>query len=575
MLPAIPQQEKTQEPTTSEGDGRLPPRQTEPLPETTPTRQLPPTEALPPTYTPTLYEETTQTPTFTQTTRNTPTPTGTFEQETVEEPGTTATEQAITELPESKQEETIATESTSPEPSITATIFDADITATSQVVVPAGPTKTPTIHPQPEEPPFSQEEILLGIGITAGVLIAGLGAGFGIAIVNRRKKKTPLLFAEDCEAIRARNRKLLKKLKEQGKQTKKAQRDEKKAWDKYHKQLRQPITDTEDSIKGLEAQRKRIYDQWKNTEQQYRRMLNSRGLGLGARARLWRKLPPLYLDMRRKTSQVERQINKLKKQGHVDKKRKIQAREKARADFQAAGSKLRHTYKGQLETLRQLSNLFENFGHCKDCCELEKIVADLRKQIKNLDAQCKRLKKEQADAEKREKRLLDESHQAAQAATKGKENQDPQKAYQEAKQKLIDYINKSNLKDIGATTNLAEAKKWDSYIGENVGQDVVVYAKDYTAWRTLRDYIQSERHKIKQLRQELQRARKILRERDKSIGARNQETRRKYELAKDANSERLWCINPKGSYNRRNDFLLRLMVRKPGSYQAFPNGSCY
>jgi len=38
---------------------------------------------------------------------------------------------------------------------------------------------------------------------------------------------------------------------------------------------------------------------------------------------------------------------------------------------------------------------------------------------------------------------------------------------------------------------------------------------------------------------------------------------------------RLWCINPKGSYNRRNDFLLRLMVRKPGSYQAFPNGSCY
>jgi len=39
--------------------------------------------------------------------------------------------------------------------------------------------------------------------------------------------------------------------------------------------------------------------------------------------------------------------------------------------------------------------------------------------------------------------------------------------------------------------------------------------------------------------------------------------------------KRLWCINPKGSYNRRNDFLLRLMVRKPGSYQAFPNGSCY
>jgi len=552
IQPAIPQQEKTEEAPSSDDDGRLPSRTTQPPP---------PPEVIPPTHPPTIFKEATATPTFTQTIKSTPSPSATLEQETEEVPSSTATEQEITESPETGQGEPVATEYPPPEPSITETVFDADLTATSQVIIPSGPTKTPTIHPQSEEPLFSQEEILLGVGVTAGVVIAGLGAGIGILLVNRRKKKTPPLFAEDCEAIRARNKKLLKKLKEIGKQAKKAQRDEQTTWDKYRKLLRQPIIDTDEAIQALEAQRKRIYEQWKNTEQQYRRTLNSQGLGRGAKARLWRRLPPLYLDMRRKAAIIERQINKLKKQGHIDKKRKIQARENARTASRSAAAKLRHLYKQQFETLRLLRDLFAKFGHCKDCCELEKIVADLKEQIKDLEAQCKKLEKEQADAEKREKHLLDESHQATRAAAKGKGNQDPQKAYQEAKQKLIDFINRSNLKDIGATTDLTEAKKWNSYIGEDVDQDVLVYARDYTAWRTLRDYLQSERYKIKQLRQELQRARQMLKERDKSIEAGNRDAKRKYEMAKDANSEKKLLRERQGDCKRFLQELEELLNR--------------
>lgn len=517
ILPIVPQQEKTEEIPTSEDDGRLPLRTTQPPTE----QQPPPTEVIPPTHTPTIFKEATATPTFTQTAKITPSPSGTLEQETEEVPSTTATERKITESPEVGQGEPAVTESPSPEPSITETVFGADSTATSQVVGPSGPTKTPTIYPQPKEAFFSQDEILLWAGVTAGAIIIGAGLGVGIYLSNKRKKKPkPFPVSEvDCVAIRERNKKLLNDLQQSRIALEKASKEEKDKWNAYKRLLRKPVSAQDITLEDLERERKAEWERYRKEMNWVKRVKAG-----------WKTANYTIRRFGQRLQKLNRQINELVRGQQKAKDTLYKAREQAKEGLHTASKEYKEAISKHKQLLHQLVEVFQKYSKCKDCCELKKLISDLQKEISALEKRSKQYQKDIDQAGKREqaeRKAAEAAGLATGVAAQSSTPQDKQKAYDQAKrnyeaskQALKDFIDK-HMHHSGITTDPKIGTSWKGHQMISLDKDgeVAAYAKDQSAEKMLILVLERGKAKLQKLIDEASQARNIFEQQQKLLRA--------------------------------------------------------
>lgn len=218
-------------------------------------------------------------------------------------------------------------------------------------------------------------------------------------------------------------------------------------------------------------------------------------------------------------------------------KAKRRTREDARQAFKAAAKQHREIYRQRREILEKLRGLFDKHSECKDCCELERLVNDLKKEVIGLEKDCGRAKQEHQDAGQRAQREQQAAHTAERGAAQAREVADPQKAYQEAQQRLRDFIERGSLMDSRITTDPKIGKGWDSWVEEDLGAGVKAYAQGYTAYKVLRDYLKDHKAKYEQLKTEVERARQRIEQREQGIEELESEKGKRQQAAQDARLE--------------------------------------
>jgi methyl-accepting chemotaxis protein len=478
-----PLQEKTPEPSPTYY------RERPPTATPTPTEPPPPTESIPPTNTPTLIAEVTDTPTTTPSSTPTATPTVTLVSESEEGGGVAVTESAITPPVAEQPETEIELEE------------DEDIQVTEVVVVGSPVTEQPI--EETEETAFEPEGLPSGAVVTTGAVAVGMGIAVGILLSNRRKKKQLLAFAEDCPKIRKKNKDLLAALKQNQKLLKTTRKKLRAAWNKYRKLLRQPMSTPDTSVEDLERQREK-------ERERYRKDMG----WVKKRKAGWVAAGWVQKRYKQRMERITRKINELLGQRRKSRADLQKSRDQARDVLQEATKAHKQAISEYWNLLSQLKKLFQEYGRCKDCCELEKIIAQLQKEIEALEQSCKQFQDDLNAAKKREqdeRKAAEDAEQAARRATPKdlqKDYEKAQKDYQKAKQALRDFIN-THLFHSGITTDPTLGRSWKGYqgIGLDDEGEVMVFAKDQAAWEALMLLFDRGKAKLQKLKEEANRAR--------------------------------------------------------------------
>ena len=111
----------------------------------------------------------------------------------------------------------------------------------------------------PEKPTLANNSAWL---VSISIIVA-IGLGIGVFIASNQRRKKKLLFSEECEQVRRKNKALLKNLKNALQQLNLAQNKKSAAWRKYKAYLRQPVLGKDGSIADLERKKEAVWEEYR------------------------------------------------------------------------------------------------------------------------------------------------------------------------------------------------------------------------------------------------------------------------------------------------------------------------